>query len=159
MESPVEPTGSARSSQQNLSSTLEELQQDTRIEKYKEVFTAYFDQLHEALSLPVELILPKLVSTNVITIDEMAEITERTSSRETTLAQVGMLLCGHIGKGISSGCAEVFTKLLHVMRSVGNRRCEELSLEICAKLEISTRSTSREFNNHATPITNIASYN
>ena len=158
MEPGVELTGSARSSassQQNLSSTLEEGQQDSRIEKYKEVFTAYFSQLHEAL--PVELILPKLVSMNVITIDEMAEIkAEGTSSGEATQAQVGVLLYGHIWKGISSGCAKVFTKLLHVMRSVDNDRCEQLSLEISTKLEISTGSTSREFNNHATPIANTS---
>ena len=143
----MELTGSARSSQQKLSSTLEELQQDSRIEKYKEVFTAYFAQLHEAL--PVELMLPKLVSTNVITIDEVAEIMAEGTSGETARVQVGVLLYGHIWKGICAGCAEVFTKLLHVMRSVDNHRCEQLSLEICAKLEINAGGTPREFNNHA----------
>ena len=75
-----------------------------------------------------ELILPKLVSMNVITIDEMGEIMIEETSEETVRVQVGVLLYGHIWKGICAGCAEVFTKLLHVIRSVDNHRCEQISL-------------------------------
>ena len=142
----MEQIGLAHSSQQSLNSTLEERQQGSDTERYKEVFTAYFAQLHEAL--PVELVLPKLVSTNVITIDEMAEIMAEATSGEMARGRVGVLLYGHIWKGIIAGCVEVFTKLLDVMRCIDNHRCEELSNEICAKLEINTGGTSCKCNNH-----------
>lgn len=112
--------------------------EDNHIKEYKKTFIAYFARLCEVL--PAEEILPELVSSNVITMDEMGEIADEKSSRE----KVQVLLNGHIWKGISSGCLQIFTELLYVMRSIHNHECETLSDEICTKLKINTADISRE---------------
>ena len=125
---------SSNSSQPYLTEpTTEEIQQESHIEK---VYQTYFSKLCKIL--PDE-ILPELVSCNVITIDELGII----SAKETTSDRVRELLCGHVWKGICGGCPEIFTKLLSVMRYIGND-CEELSIEIRAKLEIDGGDMSRE---------------
>ena len=104
--------------------------QNRRTEEYKRTFTAYYARLCEAL--PVEQILPELVSNGVITVHEMEEIL----AEKTSIAKAQVLLSKHIFKGISAGCLEVLTILLSVMCYSGNHACLVLSKEICDKLNI-----------------------
>ena len=124
------------SNSQPCLSEEEEIEQGSRIEICKKVFTAYFSKLCKAL--PVK-ILPELVSCNIITMEEMEKISAEDD-------KVCVLLYGHIWKGICSGCPEVFTKLLSIMCSIGceDPPCKELSIEISTKLEINAGDMSRE---------------
>ena len=108
-------------------------------EEYKRTFTAYYARLCEAL--PVEEILPELVSNEVITLHEMEEIL----AEKTSIAKARALLNRHIFKGISAGCPEVLTTLLSVMCHLNDHTCKALAKEMCARLNIATsKDTSCE---------------
>ena len=110
-------------------------------ERYQNVFKTYYATLCDAI--PVEEVLPHLVSNDVITVREMEDIlVERTTFR-----QARALLNGPIWRSISGGYPKAFVTLLCVLRSI--RSCEALCDEICRKLGISCEvmsNESREFN-------------
>ena len=132
-ESVTEPSSNSQPSSQ-LTVVQPELcdPEKSRTEEYKRTFTAYYARLCEAL--PVEEILPELVSNEVITVHEMEEIL----AEKTSIAKARALLNRHIFKGISAGCPEVLTTLLSVMRHLNDHTCKALSKEMCARLNIAT---------------------
>ena len=98
-------------------------------ERYQSVFKTYYARLCDAI--PVEEVLPHLVSNDVITVRQMDDILVE----KTTFRQARTLLNGPIWKAISGGYPKAFVTLLCVLRSV--RSCEILYEEICSKLGIS----------------------
>ena len=134
-KSVTEPSSNSQLTAEVNSSVQPEL---SRTEEYKRTFTAYYAKLCEAL--PVEQILPELVSNEVITLHEMEEIL----AEKTSIAKARVLL-RHIFKGISAGCPEVLSTLLSVMRHLNDHTCKALSKEMCARLNIATsKDTSCE---------------
>ena len=110
-------------------------------ERYQNVFKTYYARLCDAI--PVEEVLPHLVSNDVITVREMDDILVE----KTTFRQARALLNGPIWRSISGGYPKAFVTLLCMLRSV--RSCEALCEEICRKLGISDEvmsNESREFN-------------
>ena len=111
-------------------------------ERYQNVFKTYYARLCDAI--PVEEVLPHLVSNDVITVREMDDILVE----KTTFRQARALLNGPIWRSISGGYPKVFVTLLCVLRSV--RSCEALCDEIFRKLGISSceviSNESCEFN-------------
>ena len=103
--------------------------EQTQIKKYKETFRTYYPTLCEAL--PVEQILPELISHRVITFYEKAEILA-----ENTINKRAQALCDHIQKGINAICPEGLKQLLFVMHHSGNHACKTLSEEMCTRLNI-----------------------
>ena len=120
------------------SANLQDQRRD--IERYQEIFTAYYATLCNAI--PVEEVLPHLMSTKVISLLEMEDIL----AEKTTFRQTRALLNGPIWRAISGGYPKAFVTLLCVLRSV--RSCKELSEEIGAKLNITDEliSESRKLN-------------
>jgi len=118
---------------------------EPRTERYQKVFTTYYAKLCDAL--PVEEILPYLVSSELITVREMDDVlAEKTSFRK---AQA--LLNGPIWRAISGGYPEAFVTLLCVLNYLHS--CVELCEEICTSLNISAEviiSESRKFYNYVT---------
>ena len=109
------------------------------IEQYQSVFTAYYAMLCD--SIPVEEMLPHLVSNEVITMREMEDVL----AEKTTFRQARALLNGPIWRAISGGYPQAFVTFLCVLNSI--RSCESLCEEICTKLFISAKamtSKSRE---------------
>ena len=87
-------------------------QEHSDIERYRKVFKVYYARLCDVL--PVEEILPHLVSNDVITLPEMDDVlAEKTSFRQTRA-----LLNGPIWRAISGGCPQAFITLLCALRSV-----------------------------------------
>ena len=94
--------------------------------------------LNCVIAIPVEEMLPHLVSGEVITMLEMEDVqAERTRSR-----QARALLSGPIWRAISGGYPQAFVTFLCVLYSIHN--CESLCEEICTKLNVSTEVISRE---------------
>ena len=109
------------------------------IEQYQSVFTAYYATLCD--SIPVEEMLPHLVSNEVITMREMEDVL----AEKTTFRQARALLNGPIWRAISGGYPQAFVTFLCVLHSIHS--CESLCEEICTKLFISAKvmtSKSRE---------------
>ena len=109
-----------------------ELFQENRadIKQYQRVFTVHYATLCD--TIPVEEMLPHLVSNEVITMREMEDVlAERTKFR-----QARALLNGPIWRAISGGYPQAFVTFLCVLHSI--RNCESLCEEICTKLSIST---------------------
>ena len=134
VHSGVNPCSSeARSEEKDL------VEHHRETEEYQKVFKAYYATLCD--SIPVEEMLPHLVSNDVITMQEMEDVqAERTTSR-----QARALLNGPIYRAISGGYPQAFVTFLCVLHSI--RSCETLCEEICTKLSISTEvmtSKSRE---------------
>lgn len=103
-----------------------------RVEKCKQVFQTYYSRMVGIL--PVEEILPDLVSNGLVTMEEMEEIlTEKTS-----LGKSRSLLRGPIWRAINGGYPDSFIKMLCVMRLLQNKACATLSKEICDYLNISS---------------------
>ena len=106
------------------------------IERYQNVFKTYYARLCDAI--PVEEVLPHLVSNDVITVREMDDILVE----KTTFRQARALLNEPIWRAISGGYPKAFVTLLCVLRSV--RSCGILCEEICSKLSISAEGMSNE---------------
>ena len=103
-----------------------------RVEKGRQVFQAFYSRMAEVL--PVEEILPDLVSNGLITMEEMEEIlTEKTSQKKSR-----SLLRGPIWRSISGGYRDSFIKMLCIMQLLRNKPCVALSQEICGELDISS---------------------
>ena len=110
-------------------------------ERYQNVFKTYYVRLCDAI--PVEEVLPHLVSNDVITVREMDDILVE----KTTFRQARALLNGPIWRSISGGYPKAFVTLLCVLHSI--RSCEALCEDIGTKLNIAAEvmtSESREFN-------------
>ena len=109
-------------------------------ERYQKAFTVYYAKLCDAV--PVEKVLPHLVSNEVITVREMEDVlTEKTAFR-----QARALLNGPIWRAINGGYPQSFVRFLCVLHSI--RSCQTLSKEICTKFNISSEeiaSKSSEF--------------
>ena len=121
---------------------LDHLYQNTEreTEQYQKVFKAYYARLCDCI--PVEEILPHLVSNEMITVHEMNDILVE----KTALRQAHALLNGPIWRAISGGCPKVFIAFLCALNSV--RSCKTLCEEICSDLDVSTEviaNESREF--------------
>ena len=120
------------------------------VNEYRRVFQHYFATLCNVI--PTDQMLPRLVSSEVITMDEMDEI----EAKETLLAKTRALLRGPIWRAVNGGYPNTFLRLLcviidyiapsyiiyGVMRSLRIRSCDELSEEICDKLDISSEVIS-----------------
>ena len=127
---------STQPTETKLSANLQD-QRDT--ERYQEVFTTYYATLCDAI--PVEEVLPHLVSNKMISLREMEDVL----AEKTTFRQTRALLNGPIWRAISGGYPKAFVTLLCVLRSV--RSCKALSEEISTKLNITAEvitSESRE---------------
>ena len=99
-------------------------------EECQKVFKAYYAKLCD--NIPVEEMLPHLVSNEVITMREMEDVlAERTKFR-----QARALLNGPIWRAISGGYPQAFVTFLCVLHSI--RSCETLCEEICTRLNISS---------------------
>jgi len=83
--------------------------------------------------LPVDDVLPNLLSCEVLTMKEMDEI----EAKETSSAKASALLRGPVWRAIDAGLPDTFVILLCVMRTLRVRSCRELSEELCSKLDIS----------------------
>ena len=105
-------------------------------EKYQKVFKAFYAKLCD--SIPVEEMLPHLVSNEVITMFEMEDVL----AERTTFRQARALLNGPIWRAISGGYPQAFVTFLCVLHSI--RSCESLCEEISTKLNISAEVISRE---------------
>ena len=134
--------GDERKGSNNDYNSLDRLNQNTEreTERYQKVFKAYYARLCDCI--PVEEILPHLVSNETITVREMDDIlVEKTAFR-----QAHALLNGPIWRAISGGCPKVFIAFLCALNSV--RNCETLCEKICSDLNVSTEviaNESREF--------------
>jgi len=106
------------------------------VDKYRRVFQRYFATLCDVI--PTDQMLPRLVSSEVITMDEMDEI----EAKETSLAKARTLLRGPVWRSVNGGYPDTFVRLLCVMRSLRVRSCEKLSEEICNNLDISNEEVS-----------------
>ena len=104
---------------------------------YKKVFKAYYARLCD--SIPIEVILPRLVSNGVITVGEMEDVLVE----KNTFRQARALLNGPIWRAISGGYPEAFITLLSVLYSVYS--CKILCEEICANLKLSSEVIKSEF--------------
>ena len=127
----IQPTETSPAHLQNKSDT----------ERYQEVFTTYYATLCDAI--PVEEVLPHLVSNKVISLREMDDVL----AEKTTFRQARALLNGPIWRSISGGYPKAFVTLLCVLRSTSS--CEALCEDIGTKLNIAAEvmtSESREFN-------------
>ena len=114
----------------------ESSQEHHETERYQNVFKTYYARLCDAI--PVEEVLPHLVSSDVITVREMEDILVE----KTTFRQARALLNGPIWRAISGGYPKAFVTLLCVLRSV--RSCETLCEGICSELGISAEVMSNE---------------
>jgi len=130
------PTNSVPCSGNLPSNEKQELQDHPDVERYQKVFKTYYARLCDAL--PVEEVLPQLVSSEVITIREMDDVL----AERTTFRQARALLNGPIWRSISGGYPEVFITLLCVLRHI--RSCEALCEEICTKFNISAEVMTSE---------------
>ena len=99
-------------------------------DRYQKAFTVYFAKLCDAI--PVEKVLPHLVSNEVITVKEMEDVL----AEKTAFRQARALLNGPIWGAISGGYPQSFVTFLCVLHSI--RSCQTLSKEICTKLNISS---------------------
>ena len=106
------------------------------VERYQKVFKVYYARLCDAL--PIEEVLPHLVSNDVITIREMDDVL----AEKTTFRQARALLNGPIWGAISGGYPQAFITLLCILRPI--RSCETLCEEICTNLNISMEVMTRE---------------
>ena len=100
-------------------------------DNYKAVFKCYYYKLSK--TLPTADLLPSLLSTEVITMDQKEEI----QAKETSGMRACTLLDGPIWSGINSGYPDTFIRLLCLMRLIHNPSCEKLSEEISGHLNIS----------------------
>jgi len=136
---PIETTSPANNvpcGENPFSNEKQLLQDHPDVEQYQKVFKTYYARLCDAL--PVEGVLPQLVSSEVITIREMEDVlAERTSFR-----QACALLNGPIWRSISGGYPEAFVMLLCVLRCI--RSCKALCEEICTNLNISAEVMTSE---------------
>ena len=107
-----------------------ESKDDLSNEEFRKVFIAYYAKLCEVL--PVEDILPSLVNNELITVQEMEEI----SAEKTSSSRARALLRGPVRGSIEGGCTITFIRLLCIMRSL-NQVCVQLSEDICTRLQIS----------------------
>ena len=89
-------------------------------------------------ALPVEEVLPHLVSNDVITIQEMDDVL----AEKTTFRQARALLNGPIWGALSGGYPQAFFTLLCVLHSIHSR--ETLCKEICTNLNISMEVMTKE---------------
>jgi len=106
-------------------------------EKFRRCFQKYYAKL--CAILPVDDILPNLLSCEVVTMKEMDEI----EAKETSSAKASALLRGPVWRAIDAGLPDTFVILLCVMRALGIRSCREFSEEICNKLDISDEVISQ----------------
>ena len=106
----------------------------------RKVFKTYYARLCD--SIPVEEIMPHLVSNDIVTFREMEDI----RVEKTSFHQAQALLNGPIYRAIAVGYPKPFITFLYVLYSIHN--CKMLCEEICTDLHISTEilsSESREF--------------
>ena len=104
--------------------------EQTQIKEYERTFTTYYARLCKAL--PVEQILPELVSRGVITFYKKEEILA-----ENTFNKKAQALCDDIYSGIKANCPEGLKQLLLVMHHhSGSHTCKTLSEEMCTILNI-----------------------
>ena len=87
-------------------------------ERYQKVFKVYYARMCDAL--PVEEVLPHLLSNDVITVREMDDVL----AEKTPFRQARALLNGPIWRAISGGYPQAFITLLLVLHSI--RSCEIL---------------------------------
>ena len=105
-------------------------------ELYKKVFKAYYARLCD--SIPVQILLPHLLSNDIITMQEMENIlVERTA-----FGQAQALLNGPIWRAISGGYPKAFIMFIRVLHCI--HRCESLCNDICTDLNISAEVISSE---------------
>ena len=112
----------------------------TYLKQSENVFTLYYAKLCKAI--PVEEVLPNLVSGKIITVQEMEDIL----AEKTTFRQTRALLNGPIWRAINGGYPEAFIELLRVLHPIPC--CKMLCEDIFDSLKISTEvipSESREF--------------
>ena len=131
---PVRKSGDVTS---HLKERKEEDQHST--EQCEKVFQTYYARL---CNIPVEEVMPHLVSNDVITIREMEDI----RVEKTSLRRAEALLNGPIYRAIKVGYPKPFITFLYVLHSIHG--CKMLCEEICTDLDISTEvlsSNSREF--------------
>ena len=113
-------------------------------EEFKRVFKDKYAELLEIL--PTEDMLPVLLRNELITKQEMEEISaEKTSSSKTRA-----LLLGPIRGSIEGECTITFIRLLCLMRSLPNQACVLLSEDICTKLQISSKMIKEESSRECT---------
>jgi len=139
---PIETTSSVNNvpcSENRFSNKKQELLQDhprADVEQYRKVFQIYYARLCD--TLPVEEVLPQLVSSEVITMREMEDVL----AEKTTFRQARALLNGPMWRSISGGYPEAFVTLLCVLHRI--RSCEALCEEICTNLNISVEAMTSE---------------
>ena len=105
-------------------------------ELYKKVFKAYYARLCD--SIPVQILLPHLLSNDIITMQEMEDI----RVERTTFCQAQALLNGPIWRAINGGYPKAFVMLLCVLCCI--RSCESLCKDIYTELDISAEVISSE---------------
>ena len=115
---------------------VKELVQYHDPEECQKVFKAYYAKLCD--SIPVEEMLPHLVSNEVITMREMEDVL----AEKTTFRQARVLLNGPIWRAISGGYPQAFVTFLCVLHTI--RSCETLCEEICTRLNISSEVMTNE---------------
>ena len=139
-DGPNPPVNKRRKSGDVTSNLKERKEEDHHsTEQCQKVFKTYYARL---CNIPVEEVMPHLVSNDVITIREMEEILVE----KTSLRQAQALLNGPIYRAIKVGYPKPFITFLYVLHSIHG--CKMLCEEICTDLDISTEvlsSESREF--------------
>ena len=106
----------------------------------QKVFKTYYARLCDCI--PVEEVLPHLVSNDVITVREMEDI----RVEKTSLRQAQALLNGPIWRAIRVCYPKPFITFLYVLHSIHGCKmlCEEMCTDLCISTEILS-SESREF--------------
>ena len=111
----------------------------------KQVFQSYYAML--ARVLPVDELLPDLVSNDLITMEEMEDI----MSEKGTTMKARALLMGPIWRSIRGGYPDAFIKLLCIMQVLPNKACAVLSREVCVKLNISDEKIANSLSKLSEP--------
>ena len=102
---------------------------DGKNAEYQQIFRSYYARL--AQILPVDELLPDLVSNELVTMEEMEVIlAEKRSSMKARSLLMGMW------RSVSGGYQDSFVKILCLMQMLPNEACTSLSREICVKLGI-----------------------
>jgi len=103
---------------------------EQNVEKFRRCFQHYYATLCDVL--PTDEMLPLLISSEVITMEEMLEI----EAKETSSLRARALLSGPIWRAINGGFPDTFVRFLFVMSSLRIQSCKELCEKICLKLGI-----------------------
>ena len=103
---------------------------EQNVEKFRRCFQHYYATLCDVL--PTDEMLPLLISSEVITMEEMLEI----EAKETSSLRARALLSGPIWRAINGGFPDTFVRFLCVMSSLRIQSCQKLCEEICLNLGI-----------------------